>query len=139
MQLLLCKVCEYAFQNQNGRHSMVGLFENIVLPQVGVDHPPFFVCLQLEFDPDEQDQPLDLEVVMIDPDGKRMLDFNAEGMIPRDSAGGITRLFLQFYVPKVRFEVLGDYRFDILVGGKPIGSERVPVLVANQQPPGAMG
>jgi hypothetical protein len=134
MQLLLCKVCEYAFQNQNGRHSMIGLFENIVLPQPGVEHPPFFVCLQLEFDPDEQDKPLNLEVVMIDPDGKRMLDFTAEGRVPRDTAGGITRLFMQFYVPKVRFEVLGDYRFDVMMDGKSIGSERLPVLVAAQMP-----
>lgn len=129
MRLLFCKACEYATQQQNGRNSMIGMFENIVVPHLPIDHPPFFLCIQVEFEPSEADDPLDLMVRLIDEDGRTVLDFNANGMVPRDNSGGSTRLFVQFFVPSIRFDRPGFYRFDVMANGHPIGEERLPVLI----------
>lgn len=128
MKLLLCKLCEYATQQQNGRHSMIGLFDNIVAPLFPVDHPPMFLCLQFEFDPSEAGEPMDVTIKLIDSDAKPLIDFTASGEIPRDVDGGRIRLFMQFHVPPVRLERPGDYRLDVQFNGKLVGEELLPVL-----------
>lgn len=129
MRLLLAKACEYSAQLVNGRQSMVGLFENIVAPHMPVDHPAFYFCVQLEFDPMDNDDQMDLKVILIDEDGKPVVDFAAQGVPPKDPNGGMTRLFVQFHNPAIRFEKVGEYRFDVLYNGRKIGEERVPVLI----------
>lgn len=135
MRLLLCKLCEYATQQQNGRHSMIGIFDNVVAPYFPVDHPPLALCVQLEFDGSEAGLPMDLAVRFLDDDAKTLLDVNASGEIPRDANGGPVRLFMQFQIPAIRFERPGDYRLDVLFNGVVVGEERLPVMLA-LQPPG---
>ena len=135
MRLLLCKLCEYATQQQNWRHSMIGIFDNVVAPYFPVDHPPLALCVQLEFDGSEAGLPMDLAVRFLDDDAKTLLDVNASGEIPRDANGGPVRLFMQFQIPAIRFERPGDYRLDVLFNGVVVGEERLPVMLA-LQPPG---
>ncbi len=132
MRLLLCKLCEYATQQQNGRHSMVGIFDNIIAPFFPIDHPPLFLCLQFEFDAAEGGDPMDVTVKLVDDDARPLLDFNANGEVPRDANGGPTRLFMQFAIPVIRFERPGDYRIDVSFNGVHVGEERIPVLQVNK-------
>jgi hypothetical protein len=134
MRLLLAKLCEYAVQQQNGRHSMIGIFDNIVAPFFPIDHPPFHLCIQLEFDPYETEKALDARIVLLDPDGQSILDIGAEGQVPRDANGAPVRLFMHFGIPGLRFERPGDHRLDIVANGTKVGEESLPVLVA--PPPG---
>lgn len=131
MRLLLFKACEYVTILHNGRQTLVGMFENIVLPTVPIEHPPFFLCIQLEFDQEDMEQQLQIEAVLIDQDGRTMMDFSAAGAAPHDPRGP-ARLFLQFLVPPLRFESVGDYRFDLLCNGRKIAEERIPVLLAER-------
>ncbi len=134
MRLLLSKFCEYATQQANGRHSMVGIFDNIVVPNFPIDHPPFFLCLQMEFDPNEADQEMSVLAVLIDEDGRQMMDVMASGRVPRDPNGGSTRLFIQFFMPPMRFERPGDFRLDVMFNDQKVGEERLPVVQAAQHP-----
>lgn len=134
MNLLLCKFCEYSTQLHSGRHSMIGMFENIVLPFFPFEHPPCFLCIQFEFDPDEAETNLDVEAVLIDEDGRSLMNLAASGTVPRDTQGGPTRLFIQFVVPPIRFERPGMYRVDILANGSKMGEERLPVLKGPPMP-----
>ncbi len=129
MKLLLCKLCEYATTQQNGRHTMIGIFDNIVAPFFPIDHPPIHLCLQLEFEGDEGGNPMDLTTRFVDDDGKTLLDFNASGTVPVDQNGGGVRIFMQFQIPNIRFERPGNYRLDIYLNGNLIGEERVPVML----------
>lgn len=134
MRLLLSKFCEYATQLANGRHTMVGVFDNIVAQSFPLDHPPFFLCLQMEFDPNEADQDMRVVAVLIDEDGRQIMDVTAEGRVPRDPRGGSTRLFIQFFMPPMRFDGPGDYRLDVLFNDVKVGEERLPVLEATRGP-----
>jgi hypothetical protein len=136
MRLLLSKFCEYATQQQNGRHSMMGIFDNIVVPTFPIDHPPFYLCIQIEFDPNEADADMRMLAVLIDEDGKEMMDVMASGRVPRDPNGGPTRLFIQFLMPPMRFEKPGDYRLDVLYNDQKVGEERLPVLLPVMPRPG---
>lgn len=132
MKLLLCKLCEYSTQLQNGRHSMVGIFDNIVAPFFPIDHPPVHLCVQMEFEHEEAGGPMDLLVKLVDDDAKSLLDFNASGEIPSDEGGAPVRLFMQFQIPTIRFERPGNYRLDVFFNGSLAGEERVPVLLVQQ-------
>lgn len=133
MNLNFCKLCEYATQQQNGRHSMIGIFDNIVSPVFPVDHPSFFICLQFEFEPAEAGEPMDVLVKLVDDDAKSYLDFTASGEIPRDPTGGPIRMFMQFQIPGMRFERPGNFRLEVMFNGKRCGEERLPVVHAPQK------
>ncbi|MCH7903338.1 MAG: hypothetical protein IH944_02090 [Armatimonadetes bacterium] len=128
MRVLLSKFCEYATQQRNGRHSMIGVFDNIVAPAFPLDHPPFFLCLQTEFEPTEAGEAMNVQAILIDADGKQVMDVTASGTVPGDSRGGATRIFIQFLLPPIRFESPGDYRLDVMFNGKKVGEERLPVI-----------
>lgn len=134
MRLLLCKLCEYSTQQQNGRHTMVGIFDNIVAPFFPIDHPAMFLCLQFEFEPSEAGEPMDVFIKLLDDDAKPLLDFTASGEVPRDALGAPTRLFMQFQIPGLRFEHPGDHIVEVSFNGLRVGEERLPVILA-QTPP----
>lgn len=139
MRLLLSKFCEYAAQQANGRHTMVGMFDNIVTPNIPLDHPPFFLCIQLEFEPLESKNDLDILALLIDEDGKEIANIRANGNVPTAPHIGMTRIFIQFLMPPIRFEKPGDYRLDVMVNGEKIGEERLPVIHAQIHPGRAPG
>jgi len=114
---------------------MVGIFDNIVVPKFPIDHPPFFLCIQMEFDPNEGDQDMTVVAVLIDEDGKQIMDVTASGKVPRDPRNGSTRLFIQFLMPPMRFEKPGDYRLDVLFNDQKVGEERLPVISTWPQKP----
>lgn len=129
MRLLLCKLCEYTAQLQNGRQCMMGIFDNIVAPHFPIDHPSVVFCLQFEFEAAEAGDPMDVGVKFVDDDAKALLDFTASGEIPRDVNGGSTRLFMQFQIPGLRLERPGDYRLEVVFNGNRVGEESIPVML----------
>lgn len=130
MRLLLSKFCEYAVQQVNGRHSMIGMFDNIVTPTLPLDHPPFFLCIQLEFEPLESNKEINVLALLIDEDGKEIANVTASGSVPNNPVSGMTRIFIQFLMPPIRFDRAGEYRLDVMYNGKKVGEERLPVIHA---------
>jgi hypothetical protein len=128
MKLLLAKLCEYACKLENQRHCMVGIFDDIRVPKVPIDHPAFFVCVQVEFDSDEAGSDWKLEAVFVDPDARQQFRAELLGTVPlhQDSAVPI-KLFAMIGAPPFRLLMTGDYRLDVLMDGKVIGEERIPV------------
>ncbi len=130
MKLLLAKLCEYACKLENQRHCMIGIFDNIRLPNLPIDHPAFFICVQIEFDTDEAGTDWVLESVFLDPDGKQLFRAELRGQIPPPDPNAIpVKLFAIIGAPPFRLEQSGDYRLDVLLNGRVIGEERVPVYV----------
>lgn len=130
MKLLLAKLCEYACKLENQRHSMLGIFDDIRVPSLPIDHPPFYICVQVEFDADEAGQALRIEAIFVDPDGKQIFRADLNGNAPEPQVGAHPiKLFAQINVPAVRLEVAGDYRLDVILNGRIVGEERVPVYI----------
>jgi hypothetical protein len=132
MKLLLAKLCEYACKLENQRHSMIGIFDDIRVPQIPIDHPAFFICVQVEFESDESGMEWKLEAIFVDPDGRQQFRAELVGSVPlhNDTAVPI-KLFAMIGAPPFKLLMTGDFRLDVLVNGKVIGEERIPVhLVA---------
>lgn len=129
MRVTLCKFCEYSCQLANGRHSLIGVFDSFVLPQVPFDHPPFYLSVQVEFEPIEANKALDLVCALIDEDGKELFNVHATGQIPPSQEGHPVKIFIEFMIPGLRFEKPGDYRLDLSMGAQKVAEERLPALL----------
>lgn len=133
MKLLLAKLCEYACKLENQRHCMVGIFDDIRLPALPIDHPAFFICVQVEFDADEAGTEWNMEAIFLDPDGRQQFKAELRGQVPPVDQNAIpVKLFAIVGAPPFRIESGGDYRLDVLVNGRVIGEERVPVYVVGR-------
>ena len=135
MKLLLAKLCEYASKLENQRHCMVGIFDDIRVPGRPIDHPAFFICVQIEFDADEAGTDWTLEAVFLNPDGHQLFRAHLVGQVPGQELDAIpVKLFAIIGAPPVRLEESGDYRLDVLVDGRVIGEERIPVFTVHAKP-----
>lgn len=130
MNILYIKACEYAVQQANGRQTLIGIFDNIVAPHLPIEHPPFFLCIQLEFEPHEAGQTFATQAVMIDDDGRKLFDFPLNIEAPRETGAGVTRVFMSIHVPTIRLERTGEHRFDLIINGQIKAQERIPLLIA---------
>lgn len=112
---------------------MVGIFDDIRLPHMPIDHPAFFVCVQVEFGAEEAGTDWLMEAVFVDPDGRQQFRAELRGSVPPVDQQAIpVKLFAIISAPPIRLENPGDYRLDVLVNQKVIGEERIPVFVVRQ-------
>jgi hypothetical protein len=132
VKLLLAKLCEYACKLENQRHCMVGIFDDIRVPQIPIDHPSFFVCVQIEFESDEASTEWQMEAVFLDPDGKQLFRAELRGTVPPANGAVPVKLFAVIGAPAFRLNATGDHRLDVLVNSKLLGEERVPVFIVGR-------
>jgi hypothetical protein len=127
MRVLLSKFCEYACKLENGRHNMIGIFDDVRVPGFPIDHPGFYLCVQLEFERNEAGREMHVETLLLDEDGKEIFKAAMDGTIPQSQGVGAVKMFIQIGVPPIRFERGGDYRLDVLFNGSSVGEERLPI------------
>ena len=133
MKLLLAKLCEYACKLENQRHCMVGIFDDIRVPTLPIDHPAFFICVQIEFEADEGAQDWVMEALFMDPDGRQQFRAQLQGQVPASDNTAIPiKLFAMISAPPLRLEASGDYRLDVIINGKVMGEERIPIFVVSR-------
>lgn len=134
MRIPLVKACEYSAPLASGRQCMMGIFDNIVVSFMPVDHPPFCICIQVEFDQADVEAEHEVLCRLINPDAQVLFDFPLKVSSPRDPFGGITRIFISINIPGLRLENLGDHLIEVLLDGQKAGEENIPVLLS--PPPG---
>jgi hypothetical protein len=129
MRVLLSKFSEYACKLENGRHTLVGVFDDIRIPNLPLDHPPFFLCVQIELEPSETGRHIDLSCVFMDPDGGELFRVDTEGDLSKEPGIDPIRIFFLFPIQPIRLERAGVHRLDVLFNGQKVGEEIVPVLL----------
>lgn len=108
---------------------MVGIFDDIRIPQLPIDHPPFFLCCQIEFLPEETGLKHRLEFRLLDPNGEVGMQVDAPVEIPKDESGNEPRLFMVVGVGGIRIQKAGVYRMQALADGDILASEPMPIHV----------
>lgn len=108
---------------------MIGIFDNVRAPSFPIEHPPFFICVEIEFDPSETGATHTFVFELMDEDGKSVLRFEGPpAAIPRDPHYGPQRVHMTVGMGGIRFERPGPYRLDVQCDGEVIGQERLPVI-----------
>ncbi len=135
MRVLLLKFCEYASKQENGRQTMVGMFDDIRLPQLPIDHPPFFLCCQLEFEKKETGIKHRLEFRLLDPAGEVGMQIEAPIELPKEEQDVEPRLFLVVGISGIRVQKAGTYLIQALADGDILASEPLPVRIIRSPNP----
>jgi len=131
MRVLLCKFCEYVCKLENGRHNLVGIFDDIRSATFPVDHPVFFLTFQLEFDAEDQGAKLDVVARFVDPDNKEILRSDIKGEVPTNHEMEHVRMFFFSPIQPIRLQKPGGYRIVITNQGDIIHIEHLPVYKVN--------
>ena len=135
MRVLYSKFSEYACQQANGRHTMIGIFDDIRVAQIPVDHPPFFLNLELEFEATEGGGTMSLDAILMDEDGKDLVKIQSSGPVPKSNDGNPLRMHMVIGIQPIRFEKAGNYRLDVIYNGMKVGEERLPIMLVAPPPP----
>src|SRR5437870_2453967 len=110
MRVLLCKFCEYVCKLENGRHNLVGIFDDIRSNAFPVDHPTFFLTFQLEFEREDMGTELDVVAKFVGPDNAEILRSDIKGEVPSSNELEHVRMFFYSPIQPVRLQGPGNYR-----------------------------
>lgn len=136
MRVLLCKFCEYVCKLENGRHNLVGVFDDIRSNAFPVDHPTFFLTYQLEFDAEDMGEKLDVVVKFVGPDNNEILRSDLKGEVPRSTDVDHVRMFFFSPIQPMKLAKPGNYRIVITNQGDIIHIENLPVYLVQPPPAG---
>ncbi len=108
---------------------MVGIFDDVRVPELPIDHPPFYLCCQLEILNKETGQKHKLEFRMLDPSGEVGMQIEAPIEIPKEEGNVDPKLFLVVSIGGIRLHKAGSYQIQALVDGEILGTEPLPIHV----------
>ena len=122
-----------AAEAQNGKlYVMSGAVDTIYSPEFPCVHPRLSLALRLLLSPGEVGRDHQLEITLMDEDGKRLGLASGKINIPRSPglpAGWRQGLLTVFNFVNSKFERAGTYSVDIMVNGSTLKS--LPLRLAN--------
>lgn len=133
MRVLLCKFCEYVCKLENGRHTLVGVFDDVRSAVFPVDHPPFFLTFQLEFDREDMGTKLDVVARFVDPDNNEILRSDIKGEVPMNPDLEHVRVFFFSPLQPIKLQKPGGYRIVISNQGDIVHVEHLPIYQVTPQ------
>jgi hypothetical protein len=126
----LAVLCDYAFRTQDNKLSIIGIFSQISIADMGGASPPFFVVISLGLDVGTHN----VQFGVVDPMGQQLLPDPPTFDVEVDTPGADTDLLLQFNgLPLAR---PGIYQVQLFVEGRLVHS--IPVSVQGA-PMGGLG
>jgi hypothetical protein len=135
MRVLLCKLCEYVCKLENGRHNLVGIFDDVRSNAFPVDHPPFFLTFQLEFDREDMGRKLAVVAKFVGPDNAELLRSDLNGEVPRHDTLEHVRMFFFAPIQPIKLAGPGNYRIIITNEGDIVHIENLPVYQVQPNAP----
>ena len=124
-------LCDHALISQDGKLSLIGIFDRIAVPSLPIQHPRFFVVAVFDMAPGNHQ----VRVELIDPTGHNVLQ--EEVQIPVSVAGIGQSGNLVAELNMLPLEFAGRYDFHLYVGEDHVGTISLTVEVGT--PPGYMG
>ena len=125
-------LCDHALVSQDGKLSLIGIFDRITVPGLPVQHPRFFVVAVLDMAPGNHQ----VRIELLDPTGHNVLQ--EQGVeIPVSVAGVGQSGNLIAELNMLPLDFAGQYDFNLYSGADRIGTISFAVEVG--APQGYMG
>ena len=112
-------VCDYAFQGNNGKACLIGIFQNINAPAFPFVLPLMAVAVQLQAAASE---PIQLKIELTRPNGEVMVRTEIEVMASPDG-----RAFVAANMLTTTFQELGRYVVKVSSGARVLASHALGV------------
>jgi hypothetical protein len=124
-------LCDHALVSQDGKLSLIGIFDRIAVPGLPIQHPRFFVVAVFDMAPGNHT----VRVELLDPTGHSVLqEQGVEIPVSVAAAGQSGNLVAELNLLPLEFA--GRYDFNLYVGDDRVGVITLTVEVGT--PPGYM-
>lgn len=110
----LLTLCDYALTSQQGKLSVMGIFDRVFVSQLPTKYPRFFVVAILSAAAGRKSA---LQVQMLDPKGEPVLPSREVSV----TFGGNGKANLLMDIANLNFTQLGGYHLVVVESGKEIG------------------
>ncbi|HXT34412.1 MAG TPA: hypothetical protein VN837_02435 [Chloroflexota bacterium] len=125
LTLSLGILCDHALIGQDGKLSLIGIFDHIGVSQLPAQHPRFFVVVVLQGSSHEQQ----VEMEFVAPDGRSLMR-EAIPIDPQAVAQGNGKLLAE--INMLVLDQPGTFEFRVSGGGRQLGN--IPLHVDHVQP-----
>ena len=130
-QMRMGVLCDHALISQDGKLSLIGIFDRIAVPSLPMQHPRFFVVAVFDMAPGDHQ----VRVELIDPTGHNVLQEQVQ--IPVSVAGVGQSGNLVAELNMLPLEFAGRYDFNLYIGEEYVGT--IPLTVEVGSAPSYMG
>jgi len=121
-------LCDHAMVSQDGKLSLIGIFDRIAVPGLPVQHPRFFVVAVFDMAPGDYT----VRVELIDPTGSNVLqDQGVEIPVSVAMAGQSGNLVAELNMLPLEFA--GRYDFNLYVETERVGTISLNVEIGQPQ------
>ena len=129
MDVSLAVLADYAIVSQDGKLSIMGIFDSINPHQpFPFSLPQMYLVVAYTAGAAEYGSEKDVEIVLLSEDGRRLLSLKQKMVVPRpEIPGSLAQMNQIAGLSRYKFTEAGSYEFSILVGGEEKGS--VPLRV----------
>jgi len=127
----LALLADYASVSRDGKLSVAGIFDRIVMHEVPWQHPTMFIALRIHFHPGEEGAH-GIKIRFVDADGQEIIALDADVTVKElDSIeGGNTQLVLS--MNNVPITKAGRHAFDVFLDGR--YEHSIPLVVERGEP-----
>lgn len=133
MHVKFALLSDYAIIARDGKLSVIGIFDEINLPQMpGVMPAPMYLVVSLTGEPSEIGSSFDLELLLWDPDGNELFASQTDFTFEKPQAGAYPAHNTVIGLHGLRFNRAGDHSLIVKVKGEE--RTRVPIRVRHVQP-----
>lgn len=118
MDVRLALLADYANVTKESKLNVMGIFSVINAPVIPWVHPQMQLVLGFVAGPAEWETDKEIQVKLLNADGKQLLAVSGGTKVPKGEAGRPVQLNMILTLSNVKFDTEGDYQFSILVGGE---------------------
>ena len=117
MEVTLALLADAANVSQEGKLNILGTFANINATTFPAQHPEMQLVLRFEASPAEAGSKKNLEIKILDEDGKSVGGFSGEMPVPPAQPGKRIRMLTVLRIVGAVFPKRGDYVVAVLIDG----------------------
>lgn len=133
MEPVLFTTAEYAMVSNDGKLSIMGIYDSIQAAEFPAVSPRMFLIAQFKAEPDEYGQVFEIHFQLVNENGDNVVSLNGAGEVP-DSDMGLSVLLNQVVtLNNIQFERPGMYAFRAYLDGE-LAVEMPFTVVENRKP-----
>jgi hypothetical protein len=132
MEMILGLVADAANKAEGEKLNALGIFHRIVSKSVPALHPQMALAIEFQATPFDKGKTFQIEVKLLDPDGKQLFNMEARLSIPRENPALRPIIPLAINLQNVVLPHFGSYRFEVSVDGAHKGDIPFEIAEAGQ-------
>lgn len=133
MNVRFAVLADYVNVTQQGKLNILGVFDFIYAAQFPTNLHEMQLVMRFEADISERGQQKELQVLLIDQQGEKVLELNGRMTIGDAKPGDLLLYNHVLTFRNIAFQNEGDYQFDIYVDGTQKSRVQLKVLTSPDQ------